>query len=196
MRYLVFIGFILGLAWSLSGCASLSKQQCVEGNWLEIGRQDGIAGMGMERFQEHIKACDSYGIHPNLALYKQGRDLGLKSYCDVQRQLNLGLSGERYRPVCSGPIARLLKRANEWGYQGYRVKSGIHSSQQQLDEVREKLRDKNIKKEEAERLEGEEQRLLDEIDRLRLELVRIKSGAEQDLTYRTNQFYKTRQKTH
>lgn len=191
MRWIVFLGLFFFLTLSLSACTTLSKKQCQEGNWVAIGKADGEEGYELERFKKHEEACQSFDLPANFAAYKQGRALGLKSYCNVQHQLDLGLHGTRYRPVCSGPIVPLLKQANDWGYRAYEVKANLQASKDQLTDVREKMHEKKVEKEERERLQDEEQRLMDEIDRLRLELVRLKSGAENDLTARTRRFYRT-----
>lgn len=188
-RYYLQSFFILGLLLIPSGCATLSKHECVQGDWQGIGQRDGERGRDLSRFEKHKEACAQYDKTINLASYKKGRAQGLKSYCDVQHQLNLGIDGERYNEVCSGPIVPLLKEANNWGYRGYKVKQSLSESQSQLETVREKMREETVKRPERERLEYEERRLQDEIDRLGFELVRMKSEAEKSLSKKAKVYY-------
>jgi len=161
----------------------------VQGDWHAIGQRDGKLGHDISRFQKHKEACAQYDKTTNLAAYKSGRAQGLKSYCQIQRQLDLGLGGIRYKPVCSGSIVPLLKEANEWGQRGSEVKYSLSQTNNQLEAVREKIRDKKVEGDEQDRLEREEQRLLDEIDRLRLELVRMKAEAERTLSKKAKTYY-------
>ncbi len=181
----VFISFFLG------SCATLTKHECEKGDWHSIGKRDGEHGHDVSRFQDHQKACKGYGLTANMTAYKKGRLTGLKSYCDIQRQLDLGLDGQKYNGACSGSIVPLLKEANAWGYRGYNVKMSLYEAQNQLKEIREKMQEEKVKKQEKQRLYDQETRLQEEIDRLRLELVRMKMEAEKTLGQKAKVYYGT-----
>ena len=178
-------------AFFLSSCATLTKHECEKGDWHSIGKRDGEHGHDVGRFQDHQKACKGYGLTANLASYKQGRVAGLKSYCDIQRQLDLGLDGQKYNGACSGSIVPLLKEANAWGYRGYNVKMSLYEAQNQLTEIRKKMQEENVTKQEKQRFYDQETRLQEEIDRLRLELVRMKIEAEKVLSQKAKVYYGT-----
>lgn len=77
----------------LSGCASLSKDQCMSADWRQIGYTDGTDGQRGSRIDEHARACAEYGIRPNLDDYLQGRQRGLVNYCQAENAFQLGRRG-------------------------------------------------------------------------------------------------------
>ena len=160
-----------------SGCASLSQQQCKVGDWQSIGKRDGQAGHSLARFEDHKKACKSHGQAANLTLYKKGHEEGLASHCTVQSQINLGLTGERYRPVCSGTSVAVLKEANQWGYRIYLINKDISQAEYQLSSAQVALSKSNLKQDERNRLTDETQRLQDEIQRLKSQRARLNDMA-------------------
>ncbi|MBH0236272.1 DUF2799 domain-containing protein [Methylobrevis albus] len=92
-------GLVAALA-ALSGCATLSQEQCRSGDWVSIGRIDGEKGEPFERIAEHDKACGRFGITVDRAAYSAGRDAGLGQFCRPARGFAMSLAGEAYRNVC------------------------------------------------------------------------------------------------
>lgn len=84
----------------LSGCASLDESQCRAAHWSEIGLADGTAGMGVDRLNDHRKACAEYGIQPDPGTYLLAREQGLRTYCTAANAVQEGLAGRSYRGVC------------------------------------------------------------------------------------------------
>ena len=45
------------IVFMLSGCATVSKEDCLLTDWFEIGRLDGIQGKSRTEFQKRAKPC-------------------------------------------------------------------------------------------------------------------------------------------
>jgi hypothetical protein len=88
---------ILGLA----GCASLSKQECLNADWQIIGYEDGAGGQPPNRIGAHRKACADHGVVPVKADYDQGYYEGLRTYCTYNRGLEAGRYGHDENAVCA-----------------------------------------------------------------------------------------------
>ena len=84
---------LLTLLGSMAGCASLSKDQCLNGNWQQIGFADGTRGLPPDQLNEHAKACSEYGVQANFEQYMLGRSRGLITYCQPQNAFNIGRAG-------------------------------------------------------------------------------------------------------
>jgi hypothetical protein len=102
MNCLVAAGAVAALA---AGCASLSEDQCRQGDWAGIGQADGYAGYAMTRLQDHVEACGKLGITPNAAAYSRGRQTGLRGYCTSSRGFSEGRAGNSYAGVCPPELA-------------------------------------------------------------------------------------------
>src|SRR5215468_2471108 len=91
----------VGLATLLAGCASMSKDECLAVDWRTIGYEDGVEGRSGDRIAEHRKACAKYGVRADLDLYQQGRNQGLREFCQPVNGYRLGVRGGTYYGVCS-----------------------------------------------------------------------------------------------
>lgn len=73
----------IGMAVLLGGCAAVSRKQCEEANWAQLGRADGAAGLagpGAEAGRL-LERCESAGAPPDREAYDQGRRAGLGQWC-------------------------------------------------------------------------------------------------------------------
>ena len=100
MKKLIAIFLGLALAGVFPGCASMSKNQCLQADWYEIGTRDGSLGKPRTLFQSHYDACLEYGVHADRQAYYRGRAAGLQSFCTYDNGLAQGKQGKTYRQVC------------------------------------------------------------------------------------------------
>lgn len=101
----VTILFSLAVAGLLAGCASLSEDDCRQGDWAGIGQSDGYAGYAMTRLQDHADACRKVGVTPDPVAYSRGRQIGLRGYCTAPRGFTEGRLGNSYGGVCPPDLA-------------------------------------------------------------------------------------------
>jgi hypothetical protein len=99
MRRLWILGVVVG-AGALAGCATMSKEACLQGDWAGVGFKDGEAGRAQSRLDDHAKACAKAGVVPDAAPYFAAREQGLKLYCTPDRGFSEGRTGQSYAGVC------------------------------------------------------------------------------------------------
>lgn len=121
----------------LSGCATLSKQQCLTGNWQSIGFEDGAAGRSSDFFDNHNQACSNLGVVANYSLWEQGRQQGLKQYCSETNAYQTGRNGSRMASVCPTPITAKLQQINAEGRHYYSLNKQLQIEQRRLDLYRQ-----------------------------------------------------------
>jgi hypothetical protein len=136
-----FLMLSLGIL-ALSGCASMSGDECATSDWSAIGYEDGSRGYTSDRFGNHRKACAKHGITPDFQAYQQGRTDGLVEFCQPSRGYNLGASGSRYNGVCSVGLEPDFLDAYRVGQQLYTLRSNvnaansrIYSNEQELEDI-------------------------------------------------------------
>jgi hypothetical protein len=117
MRKTILIALAVAgaIATLAAGCASLSEDQCRQGDWADIGQADGYAGYAMTRLQDHAKACGKLGITPDAAAYSRGRQVGLRGYCTAPNGFNEGRLGNSYAGVCPPNLAPAFMAAYDDG---------------------------------------------------------------------------------
>ena len=91
---------LLVASFSLSGCSTISKADCIVMDWFELGRTDGMSGKPRSTFQERAKPCLKHGVIPDRAAYYSGHDEGLVIYCTEQHGFDLGKKGLPYTTIC------------------------------------------------------------------------------------------------
>lgn len=123
----------------LSGCASLSEQECRTADWRMIGYEDGVVGRQAGRLANHREACADHGITPDMEGYRRGREEGLQEYCRPQNVYQLALRGRAYPTVCPAGLEASLKPAYKWGREIHETQSTIGDLQGKLTRTRQEL---------------------------------------------------------
>jgi len=121
---------VTGLA--LASCATMSKEECLRGDWRSVGYGDGASGYAMSRIDEHAKACAKTGVTPDFDLYARGRDEGLMRYCTEANGFRVGREGHSYANVCPPPVEREFLG-------GYADGERVHAAESRLESARSDL---------------------------------------------------------
>lgn len=167
-------GFII----LLSGCASMSPEECRTADWREKGVRDGQNGQPRAYIEEHREACAKVGIVPNAALWEQGRAEGVLRYCTPENALEVGRRGSGYRNACPPELeGAFLER--------YRAGRKVYDAQQRVERLTNEQRSKQN---ELDRAKDDKAR-----DRIRNQLrdldYRLR-GARDDLYYEERRLYR------
>lgn len=128
----------------LGGCASMSEEECLTGDWRAIGYEDGLRGYTADRFGEHRKACAKHSIAPDFQAYRDGHREGLREYCQPSRGFNLGARGGQYHGACAADLEPAFLDAYRHGQHLHTLRSNVDSATYGI----------NSRKAELERLEG------------------------------------------
>lgn len=143
-------GLIIGLAaLALSGCAGMSADECVTGDWYAIGYEDGSRGYTADQLGNRRKACAKHGVTPDFQAYQDGRSEGLKEFCQPQRGFNLGAGGGRYSGVCPVHLEPGFLDAYRNGSELHALRSNVNAAnyainakQNELDDIHGTIRAK------------------------------------------------------
>lgn len=122
---------LLALLW-LSGCKSMSQNECLTADWESIGYQDGSRGYDAGRISTHSKACSEYGIKADSQQYEEGRVRGLELFCTGSNGLRLGRQGYAYSGVC--PLSLEADFSN-----GYTIGREMHDVDVHMQQLREEI---------------------------------------------------------
>lgn len=151
MNKLTSMIFVLGVA-ALSGCASMSADECTNSDWTAVGYEDGSRGYGSDRFGSHRKACAKHGVTADFQAYQQGRADGLVEFCQPSRGYNLGASGGYYGGVCSAELESDFLNAYRAGQQLYTLRSNVNTADAAIYARESELEDIEVAKRDKEAL--------------------------------------------
>ena len=130
------LGALILACFTLSACTyqSLTKEQCLSGDWKGIGYQDGVLGQYPDRIVEHAEACADTGVRPDINAWQKGREEGLKYYCTADNFYRLGINGYAIHYVCDKAKMPQLQKIYRQAYEQYDLQQKISSAQQQIRE--------------------------------------------------------------
>ena len=135
----------------MSGCASMSSDECMTADWTAIGYEDGSRGYTTDQFSKHRKACADHGVTPSFTDYQAGRERGLEEFCQPGRGFNVGASGGRYYGVCSVNLEPDFLDAYNAGRHLYTLESNVRNASSNISSKENELKqiDEDIRKKEA-----------------------------------------------
>lgn len=141
------LALVLGV-FLLPGCATLSEEECLTADWRMIGYEDGVKGQSGAHIGEHREACAEHGVTPDMDAYRQGRDEGLRQYCQPENGFRMGARGTSYGGICPGDTADAFRSAYLEGKHLFELSSSvrrtenkIRSKKQELQQVKTALKD-------------------------------------------------------
>lgn len=138
---------------SMSGCASLSKSECMNANWQDIGIRDGANGQPEEYLIQHSTACAKVHVTPDRARWLAGREQGLERFCTPARAYQIGEYGGGFEPgICRNFDPERLFDAYQKGREVNRLAGALGSIDNEIRDIHTQLEKKDLDGKERERL--------------------------------------------
>ncbi|QXO17900.1 MULTISPECIES: DUF2799 domain-containing protein [Vibrio] len=81
----------------LWGCAATESELAAQGNWYQIGYNDGIAGHTQRAYKKLAELGSA-----SQSDYHQGYLDGVSEYCNPDFAYQMGVNGQYYEGVCEG----------------------------------------------------------------------------------------------
>ncbi|WP_159652362.1 DUF2799 domain-containing protein [Vibrio atypicus] len=150
--------FLLMVFTILSGCASMSPEECKTANWYQVGYLDGHYGNNPNIIGSYAEDCAEVGISPDREKWQQGFDNGTLIYCSPDNGYTVGAEGREYHGVCS---SNLFLQNYQLGRQEYERKQRIEELDRQIADIDIQLANKPDK-EKKQYLEENRKRLVRE----------------------------------
>ena len=129
------------------GCATMNASECQNADWKMIGFEDGSNGKLPSYVGEHRQACAKYNIIPDFDIYLKGHSKGVESFCTEANGFLIGENGTSYNGVCPDQLSHGFLNGYRIGVQFYALsnaidthESSIWSNEQELENLRERIR--------------------------------------------------------
>jgi hypothetical protein len=142
MKKLIVYILLLILAGIFSGCATLSKNECLQADWYQLGYRDGSRGAPRSLFQKHYDACLEHAVYADRAVYFNGREEGLSIYCTYDSGFNHGRAGNRYQHVCPPDLESGFMAGYRSGQEIYQYESQLASLEHRLRSIESQIQSK------------------------------------------------------
>jgi len=116
----------------VTSCATLSENDCKNGNWKLIGKKDGISGKPLKVISQHQEACSPYKVKVDTKEYESGRKEGLVTYCKSENGYQEGLAGHTCHNVCT---SKEFIKKYKIGHKIFDLKKEISDYQKEINEL-------------------------------------------------------------
>lgn len=138
---------------TLNGCASLSKSECLNADWEDIGIRDGADGRPEEYLIRHTTACAKVAVTPDRRSWLAGREQGLDRFCVPYRAYQLGEYGAGFDAgICRRYDQDRLVNAYEHGLEVRRLGAEVDSIQGEIYSLRSTLEKEELPRKEREHM--------------------------------------------
>jgi hypothetical protein len=125
----------------MSGCETMSPDECKLANWNDVGLRDGLEGKTLSLLDERVKDCSKAGSRVDTSAYLAGRDRGLQSFCRLENAVPLGLGGKGYAGVCPARVDYEFRRLHQAGYAVHDLRGRVSDLDGRSDRLQRKLRE-------------------------------------------------------
>lgn len=130
---------VLLLVTVISGCETMTKDECKYANWNDIGLRDGLSGQSISLLGDRANDCAKAGIPVDTPLYLAGREQGLRSFCRLENAAALGLSGAAYAGVCPALVDIEFRRRYQAGYAVHELRNKGSALDNRSDRLQRQL---------------------------------------------------------
>lgn len=128
-----------GVLLVISGCATLSHEECLRGDWYQVGVQDGQQGHAFSRIDDHRRACRETPAIIDESAYRAGRDIGLLSYCTPVSGYRVGQRGNAAPNACPVETAQGFLHGHLLGEQVYDAEQEVAAAERRLRNLERQL---------------------------------------------------------
>lgn len=174
----ILIPSFIGLSIALTGCATLTRDECKSGDWHKIGLNDGNDGRTESRFKQHGKACELDRSEVSKAAYMAGREKGLANYCTKVRGYREGALGQKYYDVCKGASGVQFLSGFEFGKRIHKTESRSSDVANEIHAVSQKLQQPSLTDAQRTPLLQQQRELQTEDGRIKEELKSLRTQAD------------------
>ncbi len=117
----------------LSGCATMSKDECLHADWYIKGLEDASQGYSLSRVAEHGKACARVKVIPVMRDYEDGHKKGARLYCVPEKGYSAGRDGSEYHGICPQDLEGQFLHAYRDGQELYNIERSINNLTSEID---------------------------------------------------------------
>ncbi|MDP2575552.1 DUF2799 domain-containing protein [Vibrio penaeicida] len=155
----IFFSLLLTV-FLITGCTSMSIEECQTTHWRDLGYQQGQVGENPNIINDYAKDCSEGGINVDKEAWSQGYERGLVQYCSPRNGYQEGRNGRSYYGVCDN---EQFNKNYELGRQAYLKEERLSDIQKEIEDIDFKLRNKNgLDPDERKRLNDERKSLTSE----------------------------------
>eukprot|EP00903_Cladosiphon_okamuranus_P002399 g2397.t1 len=125
--------------FALGGCAAVTKEQCVAGDWAELGKAHASVGKPASHLDEVVRSCAKHGITPDTNAYLSGWHRGVQNYCTPRNGFTLGKQHKTRSPICPPALAPRFETAYQLGFVIWTAENRVEDARSEVRSLEDRL---------------------------------------------------------
>lgn len=152
----------------INGC-TISKKECLQGDWQTIGYKDGRSGHSADIINSYAKSCAKHGTSPDPVAYTAGFNAGIVLYCTPANGYEQGRRINDYVGSCPADLEKpfVAKYLHGLRVTGQALEFDYDRERFELDV----LRDRRDRKRDADELHADLDKQIKQTRRLLREII-------------------------
>ncbi len=131
---------LLFAAAGLSGCATMSPEECMVADWYGLGMADARAGRSGAHLADRAGACAEAGYPADAEAWHAGFAEGLYWFCTLDQGFRFGIEGQRYHQTCPGDLEPDFLEGYQLGQSLHQAQARVSTLQREFDQLNRELR--------------------------------------------------------
>ena len=128
---LLMLGAAFGVAALVSGCETMSAEECAAADWRALGFND-AAQNGADNFGSRAESCGRKGFSADQTAYSAGFGQGMYQFCQPPHGFQFAMGGGAFNGSCPAELQRDF-------YAAYGDGQRVHQAQSELSDARNRL---------------------------------------------------------
>lgn len=149
----------------LTGCATMSADQCMVADWYRLGEQDAEAGRTTDYLADRASACREAGYTADTDAWYAGFEQGLEAFCTLDSGFRFGVEGNSYQGTCPAVLDGEFRDGYQMGYAIHQLDAQIEQAESELNRLARQIDDLEDEPEPDRRRIRDLQRQFDRLDR-------------------------------
>ena len=134
------LAIVFCAAGGLSGCATMSAEECMVADWYGLGMADARAGRSTSHLANRAGDCAEAGYPADSEAWHAGFAEGLYWFCTLDQGFRFGVEGQRYHQTCPGDLERDFLEGYNLGVSLHDAQGRVTSLQREFDQLTRELR--------------------------------------------------------
>lgn len=132
-------GLLAAGLFGLGGCAAVTEEQCVAGDWADLGKAHASVGKPTSHLDEVVKSCGKHGITPDTNAYLSGWHRGVQNYCTPLNGFTLGKQYKSKSPICPPSLASQFEHGYQLGFVIWTAENRVDDAQSDVNTLENRL---------------------------------------------------------
>ena len=137
---LALAAFAAAALFAVSGCQTMSAEDCAAADWAALGYQDAASG-GAERIAARTESCARAQVTPDADAYRNGFARGMVEFCQPPHGFTFASNGGTFNGQCPDALDKDFRAAYFDGQEVRRAEQAATDARSRVSTMESRIQD-------------------------------------------------------